>query len=146
MGLLPQMSDDLAVTESVAGLLVTVYAVMVAALSVPLVLATRRLPRKGLLLGTLVAYTLSNALVAVAPSFGVVAGARALGGIAHAIFFSVAIGYASRLVSPQFTAAHSPWSPQARLRGSCSASPCRPRSARLSAGGPRSLCWAERAR
>ncbi|WP_426593693.1 MFS transporter [Cellulomonas sp. McL0617] len=103
VGLLPQMSDDLAVTESVAGLLVTIYAVMVAALAVPLVLVTRRLPRKGLLLGTLVAYTLSNALVAVAPSFGVVAGARALGGIAHAIFFSVAIGYASRLVSPQFT-------------------------------------------
>ncbi|WP_051639855.1 MFS transporter [Cellulomonas sp. URHE0023] len=103
IGLLPQMSDDLGVTESIAGLLVTVYAFMVAALAVPLVLATRRLPRKGLLIGTLVAYTLSNALVAVAPSFGVVAGARALGGIAHAIFFSVAIGYASRLVRDQFT-------------------------------------------
>ena len=103
VGLLPQMSDDLEVTESIAGLLVTVYAFMVAALAVPLVLATRRLPRKGLLLGTLVAYTASNALVAIAPSFGVVAGARALGGVAHAIFFSVAIGYASRLVSPQFT-------------------------------------------
>ena len=103
IGLLPQMSDDLAVTESIAGLLVTVYALMVAVLAVPLVLVTRRLPRKGLLLGTLVAYTLSNVLVAVAPSFGVVAGARALGGIAHAIFFSVAIGYASRLVSHQFT-------------------------------------------
>ncbi|WP_028049536.1 MFS transporter [Cellulomonas sp. URHD0024] len=103
VGLLPQMSDDLAVTESIAGLLLTVYAFMVATLAVPLVLVTRRLPRKGLLLGTLVAYTLSNALVAVAPSFGVVAGARALGGVAHAIFFSVAIGYASRLVTPQVT-------------------------------------------
>ena len=103
VGLLPQMSDDLRVTESIAGLLVTVYALMVAALAVPLTLATRRLPRKGLLLGTLVAYTASNVLVAVAPTFGVVAGARALGGISHAVFFSVAIGYGSRLVSPQFT-------------------------------------------
>lgn len=103
VGLLPQISDDLEVSRSVAGLLVTVYAVMVAVLAVPLTLATRRLARKPLLLGTLAAYTLSNTLVAVAPAFGVVAGARALGGIAHAVFFSVAIGYASRLVGPRFT-------------------------------------------
>ncbi|WP_233549871.1 MFS transporter [Cellulomonas rhizosphaerae] len=103
VGLLPQISDDLDVSRSVAGLLVTVYAVMVAALAVPLTLATRRLPRKPLLLGTLVAYTASNTLVALAPAFGVVAAARALGGVAHAVFFSVAIGYASRLVGPRFT-------------------------------------------
>ncbi|MDM7831733.1 MFS transporter [Cellulomonas edaphi] len=102
VGLLPQISDDLEVTRSVAGLLVTVYALMVAALAVPLVLVTRRLPRKGLLLGTLAAYTLSNALVAGASTFAVVAAARAVGGIAHAVFFSVAIGYAARLVQPLF--------------------------------------------
>ena len=73
VGLLPQMSADLEVTESVAGLLVTVYAFMVATLAIPLTLGTRRLPRKGLLMITLVAYTVSNALVGVAPTFGVVA-------------------------------------------------------------------------
>ncbi len=103
VGLLPLMSDELDVTESTAGLLVTVYAFMVAALAVPLTLATVRLPRKGLLLGTLVAYTVSNALVAVAPSFAVVATGRAVGGIAHALFFSVSIGYGARLVQPLFT-------------------------------------------
>ncbi|MFD6090969.1 MFS transporter [Oerskovia sp. NPDC060338] len=103
VGLLPLMSDELDVTESTAGLLVTVYAFMVAALAVPLTLATVRLPRKGLLLGTLVAYTVSNALVAVAPSFAVVAAGRAVGGIAHALFFSVSIGYGARLVQPLFT-------------------------------------------
>ncbi len=103
VGLLPQMSADLGVTESIAGLLVTVYAVMVAALAVPLTLGTRRLPRKGLLLATLAAYTASNLLVGVAPGFGVVAAGRALGGVAHALFFSLSIGYASRLVSSQVT-------------------------------------------
>ena len=103
VGLLPLMSDELDVTESTAGLLVTVYAFMVAALAVPLTLATVRLPRKGLLLGTLVAYTVSNALVAVAPTFAVVAAGRAVGGIAHALFFSVSIGYGARLVQPLFT-------------------------------------------
>ncbi|KRD35317.1 transporter [Oerskovia sp. Root918] len=103
VGLLPLMSDELDVTESTTGLLVTVYAFMVAALAVPLTLATVRLPRKGLLLGTLVAYTVSNALVAVAPTFAVVAAGRAVGGIAHALFFSVSIGYGARLVQPLFT-------------------------------------------
>lgn len=103
VGLLPQLSADLEVTASVAGLLVTVYAFMVAALALPLTLGTRRLPRKGLLLGTLVAYTASNVLVGLAPAFGVVAIGRAVGGISHALFFSVSIGYASRLVAPQFT-------------------------------------------
>ena len=102
VGVLPQISDDLEVSRSVAGLLVTVYALMVAALAIPLTLATRRLPRKPLLLGTLAAYTLSNVLVALAPAFAVVAAARALGGIAHAVFFSVAIGYGSRLVAPLY--------------------------------------------
>ncbi|WP_421735528.1 MFS transporter [Cellulomonas sp.] len=103
VGLLPQISSDLDVTESVAGLLVTVYAVMVAALAIPLTLGTRRLPRKGLLLATLVAYTVSNALVGIAPSFPLVAAGRAVGGIAHALFFSLSIGYASRLVLPHVT-------------------------------------------
>lgn len=103
IGLLPLISTDLDVTESVAGLLVTAYALMVAALAVPLTLGTRRLPRKGLLLTTLGVYTLSNVLVAVAPTFAVVAAARALGGASHAVFFSVSIGYASRLVRPHLT-------------------------------------------
>ncbi|WP_020013114.1 MFS transporter [Promicromonospora sukumoe] len=100
VGLLPLISDDLAVSESVAGLLVTAYAFMVAALALPLTSATRRLPRKTLLLGTLAVYTASNVIVALAPTFAVVAAARALGGAAHAVFFSVSIGYASRLVRP----------------------------------------------
>src|SRR5690606_4460200 len=100
VGLLPVISADLSVTESTAGLLVTAYAVMVAVLAVPLTTATRRLPRKAVLLGAVTVYTLSNVLVALAPTFAVVAVARALGGASHAVFFSVSIGYASRLVRP----------------------------------------------
>jgi predicted MFS family arabinose efflux permease len=103
VGLLPQIGDAFDVSDSTVGLLVTVYAFMVAALALPLTLGTRRLPRKGLLLTTLVAYTVSNGVVAVAPAFGVVAGARALGGVAHALFFSLSIGYAARLVRPHLT-------------------------------------------
>ncbi|ROS75323.1 MFS transporter [Cellulomonas sp. PhB143] len=103
VGLLPQIADGVDVAEATAGLLVSVYALLVATLAVPLTILTRRLPRKPLLLGTLLAYAVANVVVAAAPGFGVVAAGRAIGGVSHAVFFSISIGYASRLVRPEFT-------------------------------------------
>ncbi|WP_029251703.1 MFS transporter [Paraoerskovia marina] len=103
VGLLPQIASGVSVSESTAGLLVSVYALLVAALAFPLTAWTRSLPRKPLIVATLVGYAASNVIVAVAPNFAMIAAGRALGGIAHALFFSVAIGYASRLVRPEFT-------------------------------------------
>ena len=85
-------------SNGTAGLLVSAYAVMVAVLSVPLALATRRLPRKPVLLATIGGYGVSNVVAALAPTFGVLAAGRVIGGITHALFFSVCIGYAARLV------------------------------------------------
>ncbi|WP_051574741.1 MFS transporter [Mycobacterium sp. URHB0044] len=99
VGLLPGIGATFAVSDSVTGLLVSLYAVMVAALAVPLTFATSRFGRKPLLLTTLLGYATSNALVAAAPVFAVVAIGRTLGGITHALFFSLVIGYAPRLVS-----------------------------------------------
>src|SRR4051794_28268386 len=99
VGLLPDIGATFAVSESVTGLLVSLYAVMVATLAVPLTVATSRFGRKPLLLTTLLCYALSNALVAAAPVFAVVAIGRTIGGITHALFFSLVIGYAPRLVS-----------------------------------------------
>jgi predicted MFS family arabinose efflux permease len=99
VGLLPDVGSTFRVSDSITGLLVSLYAVMVAALSVPLTLATARFGRKPLLLTTVLGYALSNALVAVAPTFAVVAIGRAVGGMTHALFFSLMIGYAPRLVS-----------------------------------------------
>jgi predicted MFS family arabinose efflux permease len=99
VGLLPDIGATFAVPDSVTGLLVSLYAVMVAALAVPLTVATSRFARKPLLLATLAGYAVSNALVAAAPAFAVVAVGRTLGGVTHALFFSLVIGYAPRLVS-----------------------------------------------
>lgn len=99
VGLLPAIGDSFHVPDSVTGLLVSLYAVMVALLAVPLTLATARFARKPLLLTTLLCYALSNALVAVAPSFAVLATGRAIGGLTHALFFSLCIGYVPRMVS-----------------------------------------------
>lgn len=99
VGLLPQIGTTFGVADSVTGLLVSLYAVMVAALAVPLTVATSRYSRKPLMLATLACYALSNALVAAAPLFAAVAVGRALGGVTHALFFSLVIGYSPRLVS-----------------------------------------------
>lgn len=103
VGLLPQISEAFGVSHGTAGLLVTAYAAMVAVFSVPLALVTRRLPRKPVLLVTVGGYGLSNVVAAAAPSFGVLAAGRILGGLTHALFFSVCIGYAARLVPPSQT-------------------------------------------
>src|SRR6201996_9299973 len=98
VGLLPAIGRSFAVAESTAGLLVSLYAVLVAVLAVPLTLATRRVPGKRLLLIAMGSYAVSNVIAALAPSLAVLAVGRALGGITHALFFSVFIGYATRLV------------------------------------------------
>lgn len=103
VGLLPQISSAFDVGSGTAGLLVSAYAAMVAVLSVPLALATRRLPRKPLLLATIGGYVVSNLIAATAPTFGVLAAGRVVGGITHALFFSVCIGYSARLVPPALT-------------------------------------------
>ncbi len=99
VGLLPHIGTSFHVDDSVTGMLVSLYAVMVAVLAVPLTLVTARMPRKPLLLTTVLCYAVSNALVAVAPTFAVLATGRAIGGITHALFFSLCIGYVPRLVS-----------------------------------------------
>lgn len=103
VGLLPAIGHAFGVGESTTGLLVSLYAVMVAALSVPLTLATKRVPRKRLLLAAMSGYALSNLIAALAPSLAVLAVGRAVGGVTHALFFSVCIGYAARLVPPAQT-------------------------------------------
>ncbi|GAA4680273.1 MFS transporter [Frondihabitans cladoniiphilus] len=101
VGLLSTMSTSLHVSESTMGIVVTVYALAVALLALPLTWATARFPRKTILVATLGGYALSNVIVAIAPSFAVVCAGRVIGGIAHALFFSVASAYATRIVPPR---------------------------------------------
>ena len=98
VGLLPAIGSAFGTSEAATGLLVTSYAAMVMILAVPLTLATRRIPGRRLLLLTMAGYTLSNVGCTLAPSFAAILLARAVGGLSHALFFSVCIGYAVRLV------------------------------------------------
>lgn len=97
-GLLPLMSDDLGVSESSIGLLVTVFAFTVVLTSAPLVALTRRMPRHALVVGVLVVFSASSVLTAVAPNYEIVVASRILGGLAHGVFWAVVGAYSAYLV------------------------------------------------
>jgi predicted MFS family arabinose efflux permease len=103
VGLLPAIGRSLHTGASTTGLLISLYALMVASLAIPLTLATRRVPPKRLLLAAMGGYAVSSIIAALAPNFAVLAAGRAVGGATHALFFSIFIGYAARLVPPART-------------------------------------------
>jgi MFS transporter, DHA1 family, inner membrane transport protein len=98
VGLLPELGRGLGVSSSAAGVLVSLYAVLVAAMSVPIAAVAERWPRREVLAVLLGVYTLSNVVFAVAPDYAVAVVARTLGGLAHAGFFAVAVAAAVSLV------------------------------------------------
>lgn len=97
-GLLPDIAEDLRVSESRVGLLVTIFAFTVVLSAAPLTVLTRRFSRKWLLVVLLGIFAVSNVLAAIAPGYEVLAGARVLGGLAHGLFWAVAGPYAALLV------------------------------------------------
>jgi DHA1 family inner membrane transport protein len=98
VGLLPEIGRGLGVSTSATGVLVSLYAVLVAVMSVPIAAVAERWPRRKVLAVLLGAYTVSNVVFAVAPNYAVAVLARSLGGLAHAGFFAVAVAAAVSLV------------------------------------------------
>jgi DHA1 family inner membrane transport protein len=100
MGLLLQVSQDLRVSITAAGLLISGYALAVAVGAPMLTLATRSLPRKRVLLALMFIFTLGNLACAVAPGYGWLMAARVLTALAHGTFFGIGSVVATGLVPP----------------------------------------------
>ncbi|MFJ5956796.1 MFS transporter [Paenarthrobacter sp. NPDC092416] len=98
-GLLPQISRDLGVEESAVGSLTAVYAAVIVFTALPLSrLLGGRVPRKTLLIATVLTFAVSNVLLALSPHLGLAIAARLLGGIAHGMLWSSMAPYVSRIV------------------------------------------------
>ncbi|WP_310173477.1 MFS transporter [Neobacillus niacini] len=98
MGILPDVANDLNITLSAAGLLVTGYALGVA-IGGPIITAfTGHLSRKSLLFSLMLIFVAGNLLAAVAPNYQVLMTARVLSSFAHGTFFGVGSIVATRLV------------------------------------------------
>jgi MFS family permease len=76
MGLLMQVSTDLHVSITAAGLLISGYALGVAVGAPVLTIATRKLPRKTVLLALMAIFTLGNLACALAPNYELLMAAR----------------------------------------------------------------------
>jgi DHA1 family inner membrane transport protein len=98
MGLLLEVSADLGVSISAAGLLISGYALGVV-VGAPLLGAfTGNIPRKTLLIGLMVVFTIGNLACALAPDYTTLMAARVLTAFAHASFFGVGSVVATGLV------------------------------------------------
>jgi DHA1 family inner membrane transport protein len=100
MGLLLEVSADLGVTISSAGLLISGYALGVVAGAPLLGAFTGKWPRKTLLMSLMAVFTLGNLACALAPDYWSLMAARVLTAFAHASFFGVGSVVATGLVAP----------------------------------------------
>lgn len=96
--LLPEIAADFAVTESVAGLLVSGYALAVAVGAIALTAAFSRAERKKVLLGLVILFIVGNAISALAPTYTFMLIGRIIAALCHGGFFGVGAVVAASMV------------------------------------------------
>ncbi|CRM27838.1 MULTISPECIES: MFS transporter [Pseudomonas] len=99
-GLLPLISDGLAISPSMAGQMVTAYALGSLLAVIPMTIATRGWRRRNVLLLTIVGFLLFNSITALSSHYGVTLVARFFAGVAAGLAWSLLAGYARRMVAP----------------------------------------------
>jgi DHA1 family inner membrane transport protein len=100
-GLLPDVADDLSVSNGNAGTLVTTYAVGIIVGALALTTALSRIPPKSALIWLGVVFVIGNLLCALGPNFEVVLVGRILAGMTNGAFLGTGIVVAVSLVDAQ---------------------------------------------
>ncbi|GAB6939588.1 MFS transporter [Isoptericola variabilis] len=98
MGLLPEVAADFGVTETVAGYLISGYALSVAVGGIALTAALSRVLRKRALMLLMVLFIAGNLLSAVAPTYGMTMVGRVVAALCHGAFFGIGAVVAADLV------------------------------------------------
>ncbi len=99
-GLLIQISEELAVSESLAGQLVTAYALGSLIAAIPITTATQGWHRKPLLLLCIIGFLVFNTITALSSSFTLTIIARFFAGVTAGVLWGMSAGYA-RLMAPE---------------------------------------------
>jgi predicted MFS family arabinose efflux permease len=98
-GLLPEIARGLDVSASLAGQMVSVYALGSLLAVLPLAIATQGWRRRTVLLTTVVGFLIFNSITAWSSSFTVILIARFFAGVSAGLAWSLLAGYARRMVS-----------------------------------------------
>lgn len=101
VGLLASIANDLNIGITLAGLLISGYAIGVAVGAPILTALTNRMSRKSLLMTLMVVFIIGNAIAALSPSFEILLIARFITAFSHGVFFSIGATIAVQLVSPE---------------------------------------------
>lgn len=97
-GLLSQISEGLAISEALAGQLVTVYAIGSLLAAIPLTAATQGMRRRSLLLLAIAGFAVANTVTTFSSHYGLTIVARLLGGVSAGLLWALLAGYAARMV------------------------------------------------
>lgn len=98
VGLLSTVAQDLKITITLAGLLVSGYALGVAFGAPIITAATSRMSRKTLLVSLMIVFIAGNSVASVSPNFGLLLTARIITAFSHGVFFSIGSTIAADLV------------------------------------------------
>lgn len=101
MGLLPEVAAEFGVTETVAGHLISGYALSVAIGGIILTTALGRVDRKKALLALLVLFIAGNLLSALAGTYALMLLGRIVAALCHGAFFGLGAVVAADLVDPR---------------------------------------------
>lgn len=100
-GLLPQIAQGLNVSESVAGQLITSYALGSLIAAIPLTILTAKWPRRHVLLFTAIGFLIFNTITALSQHIILTLIVRFFAGAAAGLAWSLLAGYARRMVRPE---------------------------------------------
>ncbi|MET3791003.1 MFS transporter [Aquamicrobium terrae] len=98
-GILPQIASDFGVDIPTAGLMATTYALGVFVGAPILTVLGAKIPRKTMLIGLALIFTLGNVLTALAPTFPIALAGRILTAFNHGAFFGIGSIIAASLVA-----------------------------------------------
>lgn len=99
IGLLTDVAADFGVSEAHVGMIITVYAWVVMATSLPLMMLASRVPFRRLLLGVVALFGVGQVLSVLATGYWTLMASRIVVACAHAVFWSIASPMAVRVVS-----------------------------------------------
>ncbi|MEE4753425.1 MFS transporter [Pseudomonas alliivorans] len=100
-GLLPEIGSGLAVSPSLAGQMVTVYALGSLLAAIPLTVATQSWRRRTVLLLPILGFLIFNSVTALSSNYWLTLVARFFAGASAGLAWSLIAGYARRMVIPQ---------------------------------------------
>lgn len=100
IGLLSGIAGDFSITESKAGLLITVYAWVVAVASLPLMIAASKAEARKLMLSVVGVFMAGQAMSAFSSGYWMLMFSRIIVACSHAIFWSIVTPLAVRIAPP----------------------------------------------